>query len=66
MFLVTLVPAMVYGVIVGTVKSTKDAARTLVESMASMEPIIVLAFFAGQFVACFGESNLGAMLAFTE
>ena len=65
MFLLTIVPAMVYGAVTGVVRNTKDAARTTVESMAAMAPIIVLAFFAGQFVAYFGESNLGAMLAFT-
>jgi aminobenzoyl-glutamate transport protein len=65
MFLLTIVPAMVYGVCVGVVKNTKDAARTMIESMASMAPIIVLAFFAGQFVSAFGESELGRMLAFS-
>ncbi|MEM9064590.1 MAG: AbgT family transporter [Planctomycetota bacterium] len=65
MFMITVVPAMVYGAITGVVKDTKDAAKTMVEAMANMAPIIVLAFFAGQFVAYFGECNLGAMLAFT-
>jgi p-aminobenzoyl-glutamate transporter AbgT len=65
MFLGTIVPAMVYGTVTGVVKDSKDAARTMVESMANMAPIIVLAFFAGQFVAYFGESNIGAMLAFS-
>jgi len=65
MFMLTIVPAMVYGKITGVVKDSKDAAKTLVDSMAAMAPIIVLAFFAGQFVAYFAECNLGAMLAFT-
>lgn len=65
MFMLTIVPAMVYGWTTGVIKSTKDAAKTLVQSMADMAPIIVLAFFAGQFVAYFAECNLGAMLAFT-
>jgi len=65
MFLLTIVPAMVYGKIVGTVKDSKDAARTMMDAMAGMAPIIVLAFFAGQFVSYFAECNLGAMLAFT-
>jgi len=65
MFLGTIVPAMVYGAVTGAVKDTKDAAKTMVESMANMAPIIVLAFFAGQFVAYFAESNIGAMLAFS-
>ncbi len=65
MFMLTIVPAMVYGRTVGVIKSTKDAAKTMMDSMAGMAPIIVLAFFAGQFVAYFSECNLGAMLAFT-
>jgi aminobenzoyl-glutamate transport protein len=65
MFLLTILPAMVYGYSTGVVKNTKDAAQTLIESMASMAPIIVLAFFAGQFVAAFDESGLGRMLAFS-
>ncbi len=65
MFVLTILPACVYGAVVGNIKSTKDAARTMVESMAGMAPIIVLAFFAGQFVAAFDESGLGRMLAFS-
>ncbi len=65
MFLLTIIPAVVYGTVVGNIKSTKDAAQTMVESMAGMAPIIVLAFFAGQFVAAFDESGLGRMLAFS-
>jgi aminobenzoyl-glutamate transport protein len=65
MFVLTILPACVYGAVVGNIKSTKDAAKTMVESMAGMAPIIVLAFFAGQFVAAFEESGLGRMLAFS-
>ena len=65
MFILTILPACVYGAVVGNIKSTKDAAKTMVESMAGMAPIIVLAFFAGQFVAAFDESGLGRMLAFS-
>ncbi len=65
MFVLTILPACAYGVVVGNIASTKDAVRTMVESMAGMAPIIVLAFFAGQFVAAFDESGLGRMLAFS-
>jgi aminobenzoyl-glutamate transport protein len=57
------VPGVVYGVRVGTIQSNRDVARLFSDSMAGMAPIIVLAFFAGQFIACFGHSNLGLMLA---
>jgi aminobenzoyl-glutamate transport protein len=33
--------------------------------MAAMGPYVALAFFAAQFVACFGRSNLGTVLAVT-
>lgn len=65
MFILTILPAMVYGALVGVIKDTKDATRTMIESMAAMAPIIVLAFFAGQFVSAFEESGLGRMLAFS-
>lgn len=65
MFLIAVVPGTVFGLVAGTVKDTKDVARLMIESMAAMAPIIVLAFFAGQFVAYFDETNLGRMLAFT-
>ncbi len=65
MFMLTILPAMVYGKITGVIKDSKDAAKTMMDAMAGMAPIIVLAFFAGQFVAYFAECNLGAMLAFT-
>jgi aminobenzoyl-glutamate transport protein len=65
MFLLTIAPAMAYGIAVGNVRSTKDATQTMIDSMASMAPIVVLAFFAGQFVAAFDESGLGRMLAFS-
>lgn len=65
MFVLTILPAMAYGVAVGVVTSTKDATKTMIDSMAAMAPIIVLAFFAGQFIAAFDESGLGRMLAFS-
>ncbi|MEM9559935.1 MAG: AbgT family transporter [Planctomycetota bacterium] len=65
MFVLTILPAMAYGVATGVITSTKDAAKTMIESMSAMAPIIVLAFFAGQFVAAFDESGLGRMLAFS-
>jgi len=65
MFICFVVPGMVYGWFAGTCRSTKDVAKHMIDSMAGMAPIIVLAFFAGQFVAYFDETNLGRMLAFS-
>lgn len=52
-----------YGVAVGTLRSERDAARMMAESMAAMGSYVVLACFAGQFVAWFRQSGLGLMLA---
>ena len=64
-FFAFLVPALAYGIGAKTIKNDKDAAKMMTEAMAAMAPIIVLAFFAGQFIAWFGQSNLGTMLAIT-
>ncbi len=58
-----ILPGIVYGISVGAIKNDKDAARLLVETIATMAPIIVLAFFAAQFIAYFQYSGLGRMLA---
>ena len=58
-----IVPAIVFGRLTGTLKSDKDLARMAGEAMASMGRYIVLAFVAGQFLAYFKWSNLGALTA---
>lgn len=65
LFILFLLPGIVYGVAVKTVRNSTDAARLMVESMAGMAPIIVLAFFAAQFIEYFKYSNLDKMLAYT-
>jgi len=62
-FFAFLIPAVAYGIGAGTIKNDKDVAKMMTQAMAAMGPIIVLAFFAGQFIAWFGQSNLGTMLA---
>jgi aminobenzoyl-glutamate transport protein len=64
-FIAFLAPAVAFGAGAGTIKNDKDVARMMTEAIAAMAPIIVLAFFAGQFIAWFGDSNLGKMLAIT-
>ncbi|MBM4105205.1 MAG: AbgT family transporter [Phycisphaerae bacterium] len=63
LFLVFLIPGVAYGLGARTIRSDRDVARMLGQTMASMGTYIVLAFFAGQFVAWFRESNLGTLLA---
>lgn len=62
-FLLFLVPGVVYGASAGTLRSDKDVARMMGETMAGMGPYLVLAFSAGQFIAWFAHSRLGEMLA---
>jgi aminobenzoyl-glutamate transport protein len=57
------VPGLVYGIATGKFKNDHDVARVSGDTMATMGVYIVLAFVAGQFVAWFGWSNLGAILA---
>ncbi|SDH42747.1 aminobenzoyl-glutamate transport protein [Alteribacillus persepolensis] len=56
------IPGLVYGIVTKSIKSDKDVANQLSETMASMGMFIVLAFTAGQFVAYFNESNMGLLL----
>ena len=58
-----LLPALVYGVIVGTVKNDKDMMKHIIKSMNGMGGYIVLVFFAAQFVYFFNYSNLGLIIA---
>lgn len=57
------VPGLVYGWTVGTVRSDKDVLRFLGDGMKHLAGYIVLVFFASQFVAYFGYSNLGVIFA---
>ncbi len=62
-FLIFLLPAIVYGYLAGTVESHRDIIKGMSKSMSTMGYYIVLAFFAALFIAAFGQSNLGALLA---
>ena len=63
-FLMFLLPGLIYGVILGNIKSSKDAAKAMVEAIAAIAPIVVLAFFAAQFIAYLNYSQLDRMMAF--
>jgi len=63
LFFALFVPGVVYGIHQKMIRSDKDVARLFCESIAAMAPIIVLAFFAGQFIFCFQQSGLGRMMA---
>jgi len=63
LFLFFIVPGIVYGITTGSIRSDKDIARMLGETIAGLGPYIVLAFFAAQFIEAFKYSGLGEMTA---
>lgn len=62
-FLLFLIPGIVYGYVAGTVSSHRDIIAGMSKSMSTMGYYIVLAFFAALFIAAFNQSNLGALMA---
>ncbi|WFF72199.1 AbgT family transporter [Proteiniclasticum sp. QWL-01] len=61
--LLFLIPGYVYGKATGKIKNTNDLVEAMTSAMKSMGGYLVLAFFAAQFVAFFGKSNLGTILS---
>jgi aminobenzoyl-glutamate transport protein len=62
-FILFIIPGIVYGYVSGSVKTHRDIVQGMTKSMSSMAYYIVMAFFAAQFIASVGQSNLGALLA---
>ena len=62
-FITFAIPGFVYGKIAGTMKNDKDVINAMSKSIGSMGLYIVLVFFAAQFVAFFGWTNLGTIFA---
>lgn len=62
-FLLFVIPGVVYGYMAGTFKTTKDVIMSMSKAMDSMSYYIVMAFFCALFIDAFGKSNLGALLA---
>jgi len=58
-----ILPGLVYGILTKSITSDKDLAKMMNDTMASMGAYVVLAFIAGQFVAYFNWTNLGAITA---
>lgn len=54
---------LAYGKVAGTLKTSSDVVDGMVSSMRSMAIYLTLIFFVSQFVAYFGWSNLGPILA---
>ena len=62
-FLLFLLPGVVYGYVAGVFSSSKDMVDAMTKAMQGMGYYIVMAFFCSLFVYAFGTSNIGALLA---
>jgi aminobenzoyl-glutamate transport protein len=62
-FVLFLLPGVIYGMMAGTVKSHRDIIAGMSKAMNGMGYYLVLVFFCAQFIAAFGQSNLGVLLA---
>lgn len=62
-FIIFLVPGVVYGLLSGTFKTSKDIIASMSKSMSGMSYYIVMAFFCALFIDAFSKSNIGALLA---
>ena len=62
-FLIFIIPGIVYGYVAGTINSHRDIIKGMSKSMSTMGYYIVLAFCAAVFIAAFTQSNIGALLA---
>ncbi|MEZ6235434.1 MAG: AbgT family transporter [Phycisphaerales bacterium] len=65
LFFLFVLPGMAYGAGAGTVTSAAGSVRLMTETMASMAPVIVLSFFAAQFIEYFKYSRMDQMLAYS-
>ena len=61
--LLFLATGWAYGAAAGTVRSHRDVVAMMAKGLDGMLPYLVLVFFAAQFVAMFGWSNLGPITA---
>ncbi|WP_371375655.1 AbgT family transporter [Thalassotalea aquiviva] len=62
-FLLFLVPGLVYGIVIGKFQSSKDFIEGMSKAMSGMGYYLVIMFFIAQFIYAFGQSNLGILLA---
>lgn len=62
-FLFFLLPGVVYGVMAGTITSSRDVIDGMSKTMQTMAYYLVIMFFIAQFIYAFGQSNLGILLA---
>ncbi len=64
-FVFFLIPGIAYGWVTGEFRSDRDVINAMAQTMSTLGLYITLVFFAAQFVAFFGWTNLGAITAVT-
>lgn len=62
-FVLFLIPGVVYGYVAGTVRGHRDIVQGMTKSMGTISYYLVMAFFAAQFTAAFANSNVGVLVA---
>lgn len=62
-FILFIIPGMVYGKVSGTFKTSKDTVVAMNDTMTTMGSYLVMSFFCAQFLYAFSNSNLGTVLA---
>ncbi len=62
-FLIFILPGIVFGYVAKTVSGHRDIIAGMSGAMSGLAYYLVMAFFASLFIAEFGRSNLGALLA---
>jgi len=62
-FLLFLVPGVVFGYVAGVFRKSKDMVDAMTKAMNGMAYYIVMAFFCALFIHAFSVSNIGALLA---
>lgn len=62
-FVMFIVPGLVYGRVVGTLARAEDVPRVMGAAIRDMLSFLVLAFVLGQFIALFNWSGIGSWVA---
>lgn len=62
-FLIFILPGIVYGFASSTFKTGKDVIGAMNDSMSKMGSYMVMAFFCAMFIKAFSDSNIGTLVA---
>ncbi|MGL4675346.1 MAG: AbgT family transporter, partial [Wohlfahrtiimonas sp.] len=62
-FIVFIIPGIVYGYLVGYYKKADDIIASLTENMKDMSSFLIMMFFCAFFIEAFTQSGLGRLIA---